>query len=59
MFLNKAFAKDTPEEKFIGGIIIPETTSNVVLFRYCRNQITNNHDLAGWVYFNRGKLISN
>ena len=37
--------------KFIGGIIIPESTGNVVSFRFCRNQITNTNDLTGWEFF--------
>lgn len=43
--------KSNPEAKFVGGIIIPETTGNVVSFRYCRNRITDTNDLTGWDFF--------
>lgn len=50
--------KLNPDTKFIGGIIIPETTGNVVSFRFCRNRITDTNDLTGWDFFNPA-LISN
>ncbi|MEI8007042.1 MAG: DEAD/DEAH box helicase family protein [Bacteroidota bacterium] len=40
-----------PDAKFVGGIVIPESTGNVVSFRFCSNQITDTNDLTGWEFF--------
>lgn len=46
----------SPDTKFVGGIIIPETIGNVVTFRYCRNRITDTNDLTGWDFFDPNNI---
>jgi type III restriction enzyme len=48
--------KSRPNAKFVGGILIPETTGNVVSFRYCRNRITDTNDLTGWDFFDPASI---
>jgi type III restriction enzyme len=42
-----------------GGVIIPEETSGVLSFRYCRNRISDSNDLIGWDFFNPGDINKN
>lgn len=51
MFLNLSLVKETPDAKFIGGIIIHESTGNVVSFRFCLNRTPDTNDLTGWDFF--------
>ncbi len=44
--------KRNPDRSLIGGILIPESKGNDILFRYCRDKIENTSDLTGWDYFN-------
>ena len=45
------------DAKFVGGITIPESTGNVVSFRFCHNQITDTNDLTGWEFFDPATII--
>jgi type III restriction enzyme len=40
--------------KTLGGIIIGREINDVIVWRYCRNEIKNTKDLTGWDYFNPG-----
>jgi len=46
------------ERKLIGGVLIPQETSGVISFRYCRNRINDTNDLTGWDFLDPA-LVSN
>lgn len=41
-----------PSGIMFGGITIPEATGDVFSFRFCREKITDTHDLTGWSFIN-------
>lgn len=45
-----------PAVKITGGIVIPETTGNLITFRYCRNRISNTDDLTGWDFLDAAMI---
>jgi type III restriction enzyme len=45
-----------PDTKLIGGVLIPEDTNGVILWRYCLNRIADTNDLTGWDYFDPAKI---
>jgi len=41
-----------PEKELIGGVIVPQKISNIIMWKYCDNLITDARDTTGWLNFN-------
>ncbi|WPY97065.1 DEAD/DEAH box helicase [Christiangramia sp. OXR-203] len=39
------------EQPLIGGIIVPRSSTDYSVWKYCENKIENNHDSTGWTAF--------
>ncbi len=50
--LIKYIEKNTKKEKeLLGGVIIPDFHGQDIMWKYCKNEITNAKDLSQWIFF--------
>lgn len=41
----------TDEQPLVGGVIVPRSSTDYSVWKYCENKIENNHDSTGWTPF--------
>lgn len=54
---NYLHKKSTKEQPLMGGVIVPRSSSDYSIWKYCENKIANSHDATGWSVFEPWQLV--